>query len=152
MVKVLTITEARLLPGGIALFLIIIGSLVFLSDAPKVVQAWVAGGMFLGALWPCYRCLRPRWVLRLDNKKLWFHDLSARRVTEVELSSVTNVSIRKTTTFGVCAEGGVGFQNELVLESEKKVVTLPLPILEISAAKAAELVKANLSGCPAQTV
>lgn len=150
--KPLTITEARLLPAGIALLLATIGSLVFLSDAPSAVRRWVATAMFIAAVWPLYRFLRPRWVLRLENGKLLYHDLSSKRITEVDLASVTKVRVNKTATFGVGAEGGVGFQNELVLETGNQPVSLPLPFLEVTAAKAAQTVAANAPRCAAQKV
>lgn len=86
----------------------------------------------------------------MENGKLLYHDLSSKRITEVDLASVTKVSVNKTATFGVGAEGGVGFQNELVLETGNQPVTLPLPFLEVTAAKAAKTVAANAPRCPAK--
>ena len=83
--------------------------LVLLSDAPVRVRSSVTGAMLIAALWPLYRSVRPRWVLRLMNGKLLYHDLISKRVTEVELASVTNVRVNKRPIFGVGAEGGNRF-------------------------------------------
>lgn len=140
----MTITESRILPAGMAIFLMLIGTLALFSDAPPTVRLWVAIAMVVAAVWPLYRCFRPRWVLRLDNGKLLYRDLSSKRITEVDMVTVTNVRINKTATFGVGADGGIGFQNELVLEVNNQPVVLPLPFLEMAASKAAQTVEANM--------
>lgn len=141
--KSLTITEARILPAGIAIFSMLIGTLALFSDAASTVSRWIAVAMFVVAVWPLYRGFRPRWVLRLENGKLLYQDLSSKRITEVDMTAVTNVRINKTVTSGVGAEGGIGFQNELVLEVSNQPVVLPLPFLEIAASKAAQAIASN---------
>lgn len=148
----LTITEARILPAGIAVLLMIMGTLALFSDAASTVSRWVAFAMFVAAVWPLYRCFWPRWVLRLEDGKLQYQDLSSKRITEVDLTAVTNVRINKTATFGVGAEGGIGFQNELVLEVSNQSVALRLPSLEIAASKAAQIIAANAPRLSRQAV
>jgi hypothetical protein len=87
----------------------------------------------------------------LTNGKLLYHDLSSKRVTEVDLASVTNVRVNKRTTFDGGAEGGIGFQNDIVLETSNYPVILPVPLLEISAQRAAAIVAANVPPVSRQT-
>jgi hypothetical protein len=135
--------EGRLLPGLIAGFALAVSASVF-TIATDVVSRAFATGMALVSIWPAYRAFRPRWVLQLRQGKVQFNDLVARRTLEVSLSSEATVECRRRTAHGVGPEGGVGFWNELVIHSSAGLTVIPLPFLEISAAKACDLVRAAI--------
>jgi hypothetical protein len=132
--------EGRLLPALIAGFALAVSALVFIFATDGVSRAFGIG-MILVSIWPAYRAFRPRWILQLGRGKLLFNDLVARRTVEVGLSSGVTIECRRRTAYGVGPEGGVGFWKELVINSPNGITVFQLPFLEISAAKACDLVR-----------
>jgi hypothetical protein len=138
-----TISETRLLPAAIGLFAFVIGLLSLSSDAPMLIKTMGAGmlAVALGSLW---LFMRPRWVLRLVDGKLLYRDLSSRSVREFELATVISASLRQRVSLGTGGDGGVGFQNELLLETPQETIVLPLPSLKMPPAKVLQTVRDHL--------
>ena len=136
-----TITESRVLPGIIGGFLLAFGCVVAASDWSTGMRASVAGCAIAGAVWPLYRCLRPRWVFRFSESKFWFRELGSKQIAEFDLKRVSASRIIEKAVSGVGAEGGIGFETELVLTTATGNSTLNLPFLEVPPAKVLELLR-----------
>ena len=136
-----TITESRVLPGIIGGFLLAFGCVVAMSDGPVGMRVGVAACAITGAVWPLYRCLRPRWVFRFSESKFWFRELGSKQIAEFDLKCVSASRINKKAVSGVGAEGGIGFQTELVLTTQNGTSALNLPFLEVPPAKLLELLR-----------
>lgn len=118
---------------------------VWLSAEHLSTRLIVVGVLVLVACWPMYRSLRPRWVLHIENNKLRFNDLYARKIVEVDLATVVSARLDKTVVFGVGSEGGTGFQKKLVLETPNQTLQFPLPFLAGKAERALAAVRTHLS-------
>ena len=138
-----TIFESRLLPSIIGCFLLVFAGLVFFSSAPDLLRTSVLLAAIAVALLPFYRCFRPRLIFHFDQGKLKFYDVFCRKMVEFDLAAITCVKVEEATLIGG-AEGGIGFEKRLILESENGPVTLRFPFLEISSADLLKLFQENL--------
>lgn len=136
-----TITESRVLPGIIGGFLLAFACVVAASDWSTRMRASVAGCAIAGAVWPLYRCLRPRWVFRFSESKFWFRELGSKQIAEFDLTDVSASRINKKVVLGVGAEGGFGYETELVLTTPTGNSALNLPFLQVPPAKLLELLR-----------
>src|SRR5688500_10315112 len=102
----ITISESRLLPVMIAVVLVMTASLTFLSDAPQPLRVIIASVLALASIWPLYRSIRPRWVLRINEGTLCYNDLNSKRMIEINLSRVVNAKVDEVTVLGSDADGG----------------------------------------------
>jgi hypothetical protein len=118
---------------------------VLLSDEQFSMRLIVFGALVLAACWPLYRSLRPRWVLHIENNKLRFNDLYAQKIIEVDLATVVSARLDKLVVSGVGADGGIGFQQRLVLQTPNQALQLPLPFLTGKAERALAAVRNALS-------
>ena len=109
--------------------------LVTFSDAPSKVCFIVVTGALLTSCLAPHRSIMPRWVIRLTDQSLFYQDICSKRVTELQLASISEARINRRTTFGSGGEGGISFHDELVLEVLGRTVVLPLPRFECFSAK-----------------
>jgi hypothetical protein len=141
----ITFSESRLLPALIAGFLFLMAGAFLISDLPVWVWMILVSGVVLAAIWPAYRAFFPRWVLRISGTKLHYHNLSSKQVLEFEASKITDVCIQRAAFAGSGADGGVGFQNRLVLQTLDKTWNLPLPFLSVKRTRLEQVIRERFS-------
>lgn len=91
--------------------------------AVTLVLCGSAGTFFL------WRAIRPRWVLLVDGGVLRHRNLCTGLVAEFDLSSIVEVYVARRCAWGSGGEGGLGWENTLVVTSNGEQVELPLPFL-----------------------
>jgi hypothetical protein len=135
------IREARWLPAVIASVAILTGAAAITFSAGSI-SIWFGVGALLAAIFALYRAFRPRSVLRIDGTKLLFNDLIRKRTIEIEAGSGAEIRLHRRTELG---GEGLGFWSELTVQTSEGVVTLPLPLLEVTAKRAHKTVVEALS-------
>jgi hypothetical protein len=139
-----TFFEARWLPATISGVLILLGVVVLFSASTTATRI-VGTCAFLASIWPLFRCLNPRWVVKIEPGKVLLHDLTLRKVTEVDLSKVQSVRIDEITVPNSGADGGIGFQKQIVFQGREHSWTLPLPLLQARVQDVAEAIRSHLA-------
>lgn len=127
----ITFSESRLLPALIVSFLGLAAMLILISDVSNWTRLLVIVGFALVIIWPMRRLFYPRWVIQITENSLRYHNVGSKQTIEIETSRIITACIQTTTMLGSGADGGVGIQNELVLKTDDKVWTLPLPFLSV---------------------
>jgi len=135
-----TFLEGRILPAMIACFALTFIIIVSCSDILFFWKAVIAAIFLLGAGWTAYRAIVPRRIVRIGEGKLLYFNPVSKQTTEVELNKIRHARIGGRYCFNVGAEGGIGFQKELIIETDDKTWVFPLPLMSENANKVIEAI------------
>lgn len=140
----ITVTESRLLPGILGSMLLAFAGLVMASDAPSSVRLPIGITAIVISGWPVFRCVCPRWIFRLCQHRLYFRDVFSRQIVQFDLANVSAANLKEKSMTGG-AEGGIGWEKVLILETKNGKSELRFPRLAIPVADVHRLIEQQRS-------
>ena len=137
----IVIKQSRRLPALQAITATALAAVFYFSNEVLPYRLVIPLIFFPLACWWFYVSKNPRWVLKVEGGALYFQNPMNGKVTEIPGSIIKSLRLKK--YVGDSADG-IGFQNELLVETDQQTITFSLPIMEISAAKAMDLLASCL--------